>query len=398
MKFLLLFSLIATNAAFGILRHKTHEAFCYNQEGIIKGHNIDASLRIASLSKLFTSYYIAEKLGFNHRYETTFELSSSRKLIIRGSKDPYFLEHGIFYIISTLKKAGINNLIEVIVDKDFYFHFKTNSSNFLDKLDIYFNTRKWHLRVAGNSLRIKDQYKNIKKLVKNRLGVELVKSPSFSVTKISTMEEDEIGLGEIKAKWTLPSVKMIEYLKILNSYSNNMTSDEFVDQLGGMSAYNKFFLDKGFRIDFVTGSGLNKGTGKNRRDNYASCRQVHKILSELRKKLKKDGYEPHDLLPVAKDDVGTLSDRFSDWDYREDFVFKTGTLKIKPTSALAAMHRSKLLNLVILGQDYTSYQALKSKEYKTINHILGKLKLKPSKNPYQAQDFLMFDTMRKNTF
>ena len=387
-----------SHAVPALIKHKTHEAFCYNDSGTLKGHNLDASLRIASLSKLFTSYYIAEKLGFDHQYKTTFELTSTRKLIIRGDKDPYFLEHGIFYIISTLKKAGINNLIEVIVDKDFYFHFKTKSSKFLDKLDIYFNTRKWHNRVEGNSLRIKDQYKNISKLIKRRIGIELIKTPSFSVTKIRPMDENDIRLGEVIAKWTLPSVKMIEYLKILNSYSNNMTSDEFVDQLGGMSAYNKFFQDKGYRINFVTGSGLNKGSGKNRRDNYASCRQVHRILSELRKKLKKAGYEPHDLLPVAKDDVGTLSDRFSNWEFRENFVFKTGTLKIKPTSALAAMHRSKLLNIVIIGQDYTGYPELKRKEFKTISYILGKLRLKSSNNPYQAKDFLMFNAMSHNSF
>lgn len=394
---ILLFIFLLSFACAGVTKRK-NQAYCYNDKGMVKGDNIDKELRIASLSKLFASNFIAEKMGLDHQYETTFELTTNKRLIIRGSKDPYFLEHGIFYIISTLVNAGVNSVLEVVVDDKFYFHFETDQRKFIDKLKFYFNTNKWNSTVTGNRLKLGEQYRQISQLVEKRLGIKFTKSPIFSATNVRKLTKKDIRPGSTSAKWVLPSVKMIHYLKILNSYSNNMTTDEFVKQLGGMRGMNKFYRDLGYRINFVTGSGLNTGSGKSRRDNYASCRKVLMVMDELKEKLKLAGLSPSDLLPMASDDVGTLSSRFGEWGFRESFVFKTGTLKKKPTSAIAAMHRSKSLNLVVLAQDYSGYPQLKANEINLLGHMVKKLSLKPIKKDYEPKDFLMFNAMRRASF
>ena len=71
---------------------------------------------------------------------------------------------------------------------------------------------------------------------------------------------------------------------------------------------------------------------------------------------------------------------------------------MKPTSALAAMHRSKLLNLVVLSQDYSRYPTLKSKEIKVLKHIVNELGLKPLSKAYKPDEFLMFKPIKRTAF
>lgn len=369
------------------------KSHCYWDMGKIHGENIDQKLRIASLTKLYTSYYALKELGAKYQYKTTFTYTDEGVLYIKGGKDPYFLEHGLFYFISELSKMNIVSLKKVIFDSDFYFHFKEDQKIITKKLLLYFNSKRWKEKTRGNSLSIREQYIDVKKLLKINRNIDLVNSPHISVSRVEFQNHFEIPniTGHI---WTLSSAVLLKYLKMLNAYSNNITSDQIIRQLGGIDKFNEFIhTELGYNPHFYTGSGLNKFVNSSRVDNTASCKEVLLLMNALRQYMVARELHPADLLPVASKDVGTFKQRFENWPYRDSFVFKSGTLKEEPTSAVTAMHIHKLLNLVVLAQDEAPYAKLKSEELSTLNQIIKKLGIQPENMKYQEEDFIMFSAL-----
>lgn len=365
------------------------------KKGVVRGKNIHEKMRIASLTKVFISFWALKKWGKDFQYKTQFFLSKDKTLYIKGAKDPYFLEHGLFYLMAELNKMGVKKLKRVVFDSSFYFHFQRDGKKILEKLRVYFNSSRWGEKVRGNPQSIGGQYKKIRSLVAERLGDRWPKKIQIEVKDIS---RGEAKLENQQLSWILPSAKLPYYLKILNAYSNNMTSDEITEQLGGIGAFNSFLKSNlKLSLSFHTGSGLNKGEGRNRLDNEATCFEVLQLVKKLRELLRDEGMTPLDIFPMAQEDVGTLADRFKDWAYTQSFVFKTGTLKIKPTSSLLAMSIGRDINFLLLAQGGSSYHRLKRKERQKLDEMLKKVSFKGENRPYKGKTFLMFERILKKT-
>ena len=67
----------------------SEQTFCYNQSGVVEGYQVDKLQRIASVTKLLSTFAASETLDLNKRFETKLYISGE-KLHIEGSRDPYF--------------------------------------------------------------------------------------------------------------------------------------------------------------------------------------------------------------------------------------------------------------------------------------------------------------------
>jgi serine-type D-Ala-D-Ala carboxypeptidase/endopeptidase (penicillin-binding protein 4) len=124
------------------------------------------------------------------------------------------------------------------------------------------------------------------------------------------------------------SLPLVAILKAMNIYSNNVMSDLVAELAGGpgqvmTKAAAAADLPAG-EISLVNGSGL--GTA-----NQMSARAAVAMTVAIQQQLSAAGYSVADVLPVAGEDVGTLSDRR----LPATAAVKTGTLA--EVSALAGM-------------------------------------------------------------
>ena len=91
------------------------QAFCYRDQGVLKGRNEHTKVTIASVSKLITSLWAVESLGPDYKYPTKFFLSG-KKLHIEGSLDPVFSKRKLFFLLAQLNTLGVTELEEITFD------------------------------------------------------------------------------------------------------------------------------------------------------------------------------------------------------------------------------------------------------------------------------------------
>jgi len=77
------------------------QSFCYQIEDKIVGHRQNQLQRIASLSKIFTTYLASENLDLRRQFRTKFYLTKSTLHII-GGEDPYFEEEKLLLLFKAL--------------------------------------------------------------------------------------------------------------------------------------------------------------------------------------------------------------------------------------------------------------------------------------------------------
>lgn len=272
---------------------------------------------IASLSKLILSLYLIDTWGPKYTFETKF-IVKDKKLWIEGSNDPYFLEDGLFHLIAQLNLQKIAQLDEVFFDSKFKFNFSSDTTNIKNNLVSYLNTSTWNDE-------IKKQFKTMP--TKYSFWPSKIDQIKMSVAKVNLSEAPSTAGG---ITFIYQSSPLINYIKIMNSYSNNISSDFLFEVVGGEKEIIKY-LNRKFHWNssytFHTGSGLPSSKDSKRVDNLFSCEKIIDVLYETKSILSKNNYNLPDFLSTPQIDVGTLKKRF---DEKSPFVktmwAKTGTL------------------------------------------------------------------------
>ncbi|MES3039149.1 MAG: D-alanyl-D-alanine carboxypeptidase, partial [Bdellovibrionota bacterium] len=128
--------------AIGLGKHSYCESSVNSPE--ITGHNADKLVPIASVSKVFTTYFAVAKLGAFHRFETTIYVTEfnpatgAAAIHIQGSDDPYFTYDKVFFMIAELNKQGIKTLTKVTFDEGLRTFTKVREgSSPADDIDAY---------------------------------------------------------------------------------------------------------------------------------------------------------------------------------------------------------------------------------------------------------------------
>lgn len=295
------------------------QSYCFEDQGIISGNNIDTRIKPASVSKLYTSLWALDILGKDHRFQTQIKVINN-DLYILGGQDPYFVTENLLILMNVLNLKGYTTFDHVYFSEDFYLNWSDNFQSIAKSLLKILNTAQW-----TNSEKI--AYKEVKKFLNSTQSEIDFKLTTFSVKKVSLFKK--FSTTQHSYSFILKSSPLWRHLKQVNMYSNNFYSDHIFDYLGGSKVFTDYIYKKlNTTVDdmyFYTGSGLG--------DNYTTCRVSLAMLNALEEVLAYNQLLPEQVIAVPGQDEGTLKDRFNDPKYSRKLVAKTGTLN--DTSSIA---------------------------------------------------------------
>ncbi|MDH3359843.1 MAG: D-alanyl-D-alanine carboxypeptidase, partial [Desulfobulbaceae bacterium] len=115
----------------------------------ILSRNPDQALIPASIWKLATALSAIHTLGSDYRFTTNLYLDNNHNLYVQGKGDPYLVSEEVDMIMTSLAKAGVSQINDIILDKDSFqlngnADGASNSSNPYDAangaLAVNFNT------------------------------------------------------------------------------------------------------------------------------------------------------------------------------------------------------------------------------------------------------------------
>ncbi|WP_127717487.1 D-alanyl-D-alanine carboxypeptidase [Halobacteriovorax sp. HLS] len=348
-----------------------YHSFCHtNETGEVEGSNPHMKVRLASISKLITTYWAMEKLTPEYQYESQFFLKD-KHLHIVGDKDPIYSKRKLFFLLSQLNNLGITELDKITFDKNLRVY--TNAEGYIGdtlvvtksrtaaNLKDYFHTPDWNKLKLAYANFIKETPQEIIKALEIRESLEDL---NLSVKEVSFSEKNPFENDPAAKQSIHLSPKIVKYLKAMNIKSNNYIADEVFDKLGGEKEFDKFIgekvenwypnididrtnFDKGSKsIKIFSGSGLPSYKNGQRNDNYATCSIVVKIIEDLNQVMTEYQKSFQQVVAVAGSDIdssgatkSTIRKRFLSPKLKNVIMAKTGTLF--HTSALAGKLSTK---------------------------------------------------------
>lgn len=323
-----------------LIKWASKPAYCElhdSEKATVNGFNHDQLIPIASVSKVFTSYWAIKKLGPHFRFKTQVYITplANNKFDVHlsGSKDPYFSYEKLYFLFSELNKRGIKNINTLSIDENLSvnlnvvnnpamsYYQSMNPKESVNALNIALTKRPGF---KTGSLVYKSNWNTASKLVANTV--------SYRITDIKHIEKNQFKPLATTKSFSITSSPLLTYIKDMNIYSNNYVSSVLWEILGGQQEYYKF-IDAEFgslakNIQLHTGSGLPIYTQGVRVDNLATCNVVLEQLERLDDHLAKINLELRDVLHVTDYDHGTLRSYNNVEELSKSVAAKTGTVNV----------------------------------------------------------------------
>lgn len=312
------------------------QTFCFDQAGI-QGYQVDKMQRIASLTKLITTYFASETLDLNKQFETKLYISGDH-LHIEGSRDPYFEEEKLLLLMEALNELKYLKFETVTFNADFIFsdaalssHMDITPAHTRARLAFYFN--------PSNAKLIKNTWLAVAQFAKEEgIVLDKTKIPSLQATTIKLSDVNPL----VDSAPTILSHKSRPFKDILKSM--NVQSKNIVAQLVFLEASRVMSLDAftasvgipKTTYKIYNGSGLPVKTSSARYDNWATCKTLLQVIKGLSTSVSiRHNLILSDVLAVnGGSDLGSFRDRFlKQPETHEAVLSKTGT--VINTSSLA---------------------------------------------------------------
>lgn len=332
----------------------TINAACeFTAEQGLTGSSKEQSFVVASLSKIFTTQWALEIIGYDYRYETNIHIDAVSKnevdVHIRGGGDPTWGRERLHHLVSELDRLGVRKIRTLTFDENFILSWRSQP-NVIDKVNHYydFTDLAGAETIIPSSVEIqkslkthflprKKEYANTLKKAK-LAQVSLVESLQISAPKnISFRSSQEFILSPTATNLQLFSLPLFQILKLMNVTSNNFLADMLFEQIGGALDFADFIKSSilapyinSFHIK--NGSGYPIKQGENKFYNRASCAGVITALRWIDEHMSANGLGLEYVFPVAGNDPGTLDKYELPTDV---MIAKTGT--VNPTIAFAGM-------------------------------------------------------------
>lgn len=314
------------------------QTYCYSDATGIHGFQVDKLQRIASVTKLFTTFFALETLDLNKQFETKLFISGE-SLHISGSRDPYFEEEKMLLMIKALNDLGYKSFKKVTFDSKFKFydlalesHANITPAQTKERLKVFFSSKYTDY--------IKSKWAMINKFAKE----EDIDLDASTIPKIEALS---IQLSEVNPLENLSPISFIHKSKPLHSIlkSMNVMSKNFVAQnifleASSVKKFETLMEENGIELktyQILNGSGLPVKSANTRRDNLASCRTVIKVVELLNKSIESQNFMLSDIVAVnGGKDLGSFRERFKlQPETHEAVLSKTGT--VVNTSTLAGV-------------------------------------------------------------
>ena len=227
--------------------------------------NANSPLVPASIIKIFTSQVALDILGEDYRFKTDFYLDTKQNLVIKGWGDPYLISEEIILIAQTLKKHGLKQVRQLLLDSSTFIVSKipgrSKTLNPYDALNgalvvnfnsLYVEHQKNDAILSAESitpLTPLARQKGVQVKPGNKERINLTDSPIESLQYAGelfktiftqegiTINSDQIGRVKVEESWQhiyqhknskqLPSV-----IQGLLKYSNNFIANQIFLTLG----------------------------------------------------------------------------------------------------------------------------------------------------------------------
>ncbi|MCM1984209.1 D-alanyl-D-alanine carboxypeptidase [Lyngbya confervoides] len=280
-----------------------------NESELLASHQGRVSLPAASITKIATTLAALEKLGPQHRFQTTLNyqgtLSSGKllgNLVVSGGADPFFVWEDGIQLANLLETLGIREVTgNILVTPGFQMNFETDPLRSGQLLKQAMDQSQWSEEASA-------QYQTLppntpRPSLEIAGQVQVIPSPPTD-TKLLVRHS---------------SLPLIELLKRMNRYSNNPMADQIANYIGGPQMLESTVLRlTGIdpeEVSFINGSGLGE-------ENKISARGASFMLIALANLLESQQYRLGDVITLIGLDEGILDTR----PLPEHILVKSGTL------------------------------------------------------------------------
>jgi D-alanyl-D-alanine carboxypeptidase/D-alanyl-D-alanine-endopeptidase (penicillin-binding protein 4) len=332
---------------------QTLQSYCYSDPKDFKnvqGLNVDKKFPIASVSKLVTSYWALSTKGPNFIYQSVVYVTPVEKdlfdIHIQGSRDPYFGQEKLHYIISKLNEKGITKVRHLTFDENFIYLKDLDIERDPLKEKGAFPWKNYYVSQVGPTKTLAELNKglldgysySVQHMLKAQ--IKLLPKVTFTVSDMAFVEQKKFMPTSVTRSYALKSAPLYRLLKEMNRNSNNFAAVEIFKMLGGREKFAPFIKQQlGLgpdAIDFYEGSG-NRAANEPIY-NQATCRALLTIFKELTLVAQKNSLDIDDIVSVMGEE-GLVNEGYP---YINDANDKSGVAKTG-TSA-AAMTLGGMLN------------------------------------------------------
>ncbi|MDX2272104.1 MAG: D-alanyl-D-alanine carboxypeptidase [Cyanobacteriota bacterium] len=301
---------------------------------VLVDHQGRIPLPAASLTKVATSLASLVSLGSDYRFITTLSANGSvakgvlqGDLLVQGSADPFFVWEDAIAVGNALNQLGIRQVTgNLVVVGSFYMNFFPDPKKSGSLLQQGLNSQLWPPEAAA-------QFQTLPSSTP-RPQVEILGSVQWAASP-------QKAARPLLQHASLP---LVELVKRMNLYSNNLMADMLADHLGGAAAVAQIVAQQtGLptdEIQLVNGSGLGV-------DNRLSARAAVALFLALDRYLTAHDLTVADGFAVVGQDEGVLEKRL----LPALLVAKSGTLNGVSTLAGALPTQNQgILWFAILNQ------------------------------------------------
>lgn len=366
-------------------------SYCYSQRPengySIQGQNLDEPVVIASLTKIFLSYWALRVWGPEMQFQTKFHIVKSPNdkatwLHIQGSGDPFFGSDSFLIALAEMRSRGYHKIQNVTFNSEFSF-----AKNPISLPHSYIapgppNPKNTESELSSFLSSSKSTYQIVRQWIQKTFASDppLALARLLSPVKMAA-EPPPVFAQQSQAITTLllESAPLYAILKEMNRTSNNRAAEILFHKLGGARAMERFFLEEFgapmTSLKIWNGSGLPSRRTGPRSYNLATCRSLLLVLSALDKLLESSSLNGiEDILSVASEEkpgakLSVVSRFYRNHSTEETLVAKTGT--VDPAVALSGGISTEPYGMVYFGIVYH----LKSKD-RTLPAAAGRREIK----------------------
>lgn len=313
------------------------QAYCYSENGKIQGYQVDKLQRIASLTKIFTTYLASENLDLNQKYKTKFYIGKD-SLHIEGGSDPYFEEDKLLVLMKTLNDLGHHSFKRVTMTRSFLFYDQAMGSHQNITAEASLQRLAFYLK-SKNAAGIKKKWLEIKKFAEEEEVLLNGNAPIINAEQIVISDINPL-VNENHVTYLHVSRPLHAILKAMNVQSKNFVSQNVYLEASKTRSLKTLLNMKGIassNFNIQNGSGLPIIASTSRVDNQATCKTVINVVSLLKERLLAHQLQLSDVMAVTGgEDLGSFRERFEKYpETHEAVLAKTGTLK--HTSSLGGL-------------------------------------------------------------
>lgn len=393
----------------GFARLNTQCELVEDTEKVI-GVRADTPYTIASVSKIFTSFWAISKLGPKYRYPHKIYITPVSTDVfdvhIAGSDFPYFDKTMLQYLVSELNAHNIFRINYLTFDEKFDYatNIRTNSTLAHQNRDITAGAIERQLK--SDLAKISLGYNALKQRSSNIDNLKLPENIKINVSKVGYVSHGDYQASGDTKVFVFYSSELSRILKELNRNSHNYAANKIFEKLSTIDNFQNFMkqsLNIGpEEIKFYNGSGYPEESNSTKLYNQASCSAVVEMMNAFRKVLVKNDLTLKDVMPVAgmdasEDGASTVTQIYGGTLGRGALLAKTGT--VADTIALAGMMSTAEGNIYFhTSYNYSGNYSGQQQAYSGIRSILNnefKENGKDKIDNYNPKAFLSFDSQSK---